>query len=243
MNTILSIDLDILFSPYVGIYNKEIFNDKPCEFLWNTISEFHNIWDFRINIDYLTYIQNIFNIYTQQVKTIYIGTDHSSILTAIEEEKNNLSQPYLFDIYNIDYHHDVVYGDAQQDRIIRCGTADCGNWVGFLSYYNLINKYYWYRGIGSEFDKKIMLHSEVVPNMDRFLFDDSFPLDLNIDLLFISISPPWIPNCYYSQIEELLLKLPQEKIKYYKYPFFINEDKPKFLFLKGDKYNDYFNFI
>lgn len=242
MNTILSIDLDILFSPYVGIYNKDIFNDKSLEYLWQSLSKTYNIWDFKINEEFLLYIKNILKVYIPQVKTIYIGNDHSSILSAIELEKNNFNIPYLFDIYNIDYHHDVVYNDNQQTKIIKCGTADCGTWIGYLNYYKMINKYYWYRGIGSEFNQDIMLYSEVVPSMERFLFNKDFPLNLNIDLLFISISPPWIPNCYYSKIVDLISFLPQEKIKYFKYPFFINEDKPNFLLLKGDKFYDYFNF-
>lgn len=242
MNTILSIDLDILFSPYVGIYNSYIFNDKPCEYLWSSIEQDFNIWDFRINEKYLNYLKDILDNYIPQVKTIYLGKDHSSILTAIEIEKDNLNKPYNFTIYNIDYHHDVVYGDSQQDKIIRCGTADCGNWVGYLSYYKMVEKYYWYRGVGSEFNKRIMLHSELIPNMDRYIFDNTFPLDLDINLLFISISPPWIPNCYYSKISTLLENLPQDKIKYFEYPFFTNENKPNFLLLKGDKSNDYFSF-
>jgi len=113
MNTILSIDLDILFSPYVGIYNKDIFNDKSLEYLWQSLSKTYNIWDFKINEEFLLYIKNILKVYIPQVKTIYIGNDHSSILSAIELEKNNFNIPYLFDIYNIDYHHDVVYNDNQ----------------------------------------------------------------------------------------------------------------------------------
>ena len=62
MNTILSIDLDILFSPYVGIYNKDVFNDKPLEFLWSeSMSKHYNIWDFKINEEYIKIIKNILN--------------------------------------------------------------------------------------------------------------------------------------------------------------------------------------
>lgn len=242
MNTILSIDLDILFSPYVGIYDKIVYNDKPLEFLWDSIEKTYNIWDFRINEKYYDNIKKILNNYISQVSTIYIGNDHSSILNAIELEKENFQLPYQFDIYNIDYHHDVVYNDNQWDKIIRSGISDCGCWIGYLSYYKFINKYFWYRGSGSEFNQDIMLNSDVISKMERFLLNDNFPLDLNIDLLFISISSPWIPNCYYSKIQDIILELPQEKIKYFQNPFFINENKPKFLFLKGDKFNDYFNF-
>ena len=243
MNTILSIDLDILFSPYIGIYDRIVHNDKPLEFLWNSIEKFYNIYDFEINKNYYQIIENILNNYNKQVNTIYIGNDHSSILKAIDEEKNNFQIPYNFNIYNIDYHHDVVYRDDQWDKIIRCGTTDCASWVGYLSYNKLINNYIWYRGIGSEFNKEIMLNSNTISKMDKFLFNETFPLNLKIDLLFISLSLPWIPNCYYSKIRDLILTLPQDKIKYYKYPFFINEDKQNFLLLKGDKCNDYFNFI
>ena len=244
MNTILSIDLDILFSPYVGIYNKDIFDNKSTDFLWSCVSSQYNIWDFRINDNYLIYLKNILNIYINQINYIYIGYDHSSILKAIEKEKNNFSTPYKFNIYNIDYHHDIFYGELEKDEIINQNIANCGDWVGFLNYNNFIEKYYWYRGIGSEFDKtQMIINSKIFPlTMEHFIFDNSFPNNLQIDLLFIAISPHWIPSCYYSKVQTFLLNLPQEKIKFLKYPFFVNGNRPNFLSLKGDKINDYFNF-
>ena len=243
MNNILSIDLDILFSPYVGIYDKFIFDNKPCEYLWNQIKSFHNPLDFKINTYYFKYIENIFNNYKKQIPIIYIGNDHSSILNAIEEEKENLEYPYKFNIYNIDYHHDIVYTEAQRTDILEYNMTTCGNWVGYLNYNKLINQYYWYRGQGSEFNQDICNYPLIMPNNIKIsLFNNNFPLDLNIDLFFISISPQWIPTQYYDQIKNLLLKLFDKKIKHFKYPFFVNEGKPNFLSIKGDKINNYFNF-
>lgn len=243
MNTILSIDLDILFSPNVGIYNKDIYDNKSTDFLWDCLSQQYNIWDFRINNNYLEYLRDILNNYVNQIEYIYIGYDHSSILTAIEQEKNNLLIPYKFNLYNIDYHHDIYYGNLEKDEIIHQKIANCGDWVGFLNYNKFIEKYYWYRGIGSDFNKEEMLSQDLVPlDMDRSVFDNTFPKNLKIDLLFIAISPHWIPPCYYSNIKNFLLELPQEKIKFLKYPFFVNGNRQKFLSLKGDKINDYFNF-
>ena len=121
--------------------------------------------------------------------------DHSGILTAMEHQKKNFDFPYEFDLYNIDYHHDIFYDQYQNEEIINNKQAHCGNWVGFLTYYKFINKYYWYYGEGSFLneDQLIGINFQAFPDTTRFLLNKNFDKKLNIDLLYISISPQWIP--------------------------------------------------
>lgn len=239
-NTILSIDLDIIFSPYVGIYNKFIENNIPCESIWQNIQEIYSINDFEPNQQYLNLIIEIIKNYQNQINKIYIGEDHSNILEAIEKEKNNFLLPYKFDIYNIDYHHDIFYTEQQGQRIAEHRIADCGSWVGYLTYFDYINKYYWYCGKGSEVEENRLMESNehAVPQTEKILFN-SFPQNLNIDLLYISLSWPWIPINHYDIIKNIIDIIPNEKIVFLKYPFFYNRQKQNFLNNIGEQYYYY----
>ncbi len=241
MNTILSIDLDILFSPYIGIYNNFIL-DYEIQNIWDKIKDQCDISLFTYNQDYFNVIKQILSIYQKQVDKIYIGFDHSSILTAIEDKKNNFTLPYEFTIYNIDYHHDIFYGDRQSEEIKK-NIINCGDWVGFLTYNKLLIYYYWYYGIGSSLSEKelIKINNEAYPSMVKQFFNNNFDLDLKIDLLFISISPQWIPPDQYQIIKDLLLTLPKEKIKFLEDPYLYKN----FLSIQKSKlYNiSYFDFL
>lgn len=232
MDTILSIDLDILMSPYCGIYNHFIDTEKDDEFLWDFIGKIHQITEFNINEDYEKIIINILNNYIQKVDKVYIGYDHSSILSAIQEERNSLNQNYLFNIYNIDYHHDIFYNDIQKKNIIDSKYADCGSWVGFLNYYNCVNSYHWVKGIGAEFDTNQIYDDNFCPkNLFIHTLDNNFPLDIpNIKILYITKSNPWFPQHCLIKINDIIENnIPQNKIKYLEGPYSINHNKLSFL--------------
>lgn len=231
MNNILSIDLDILLSPYVGIYNNAVNTSGSCHWIWHTIDSIFETKYFTINQSYQEKLKTILNYYSKQVNKIYIGFDHSSILTAIENEKEKFKTPYKFDIYNIDYHHDIFYSDTQEKDITAMGIAGCGNWVGFLTYHNFVNHYCWYNGIGSNFEieKMVEINKNLIPHMEKHLFDEEFEYPSNVDVLFISISPQWIPLQQYDNIKQFLLQLPQEKIEFIQEPFFNSIEEKNFL--------------
>lgn len=232
MDTIISIDLDILMSPYCGIYNNLVKPDQDRQFNWEKIEEVIDINGFELNQEYKQIVEDIITKYSEQVDKIYVGYDHSTILNAIELEKENLNQDFVFDLYNIDYHHDIYYGDYQKEMIIDQHLACCGNWVGFLSYYNHINKYYWYKGIGGDYipdlysnDRDIHLNIDI-----QRLKETDFPDHLNnVKILYISCSYPWIPLRLSKKLGDFLLSLPQNKIYYLDGVYSSNYDRKKFL--------------
>lgn len=243
-NTILSIDLDIIFSPYIGIYNNYVLNNIPNKDIWEKIQELYYINDFELNKKYNNLILEIIKEYQNKVKTIYIGEDHSSILQAIQNEKLNFNTPYKFDLYNIDYHHDIFYSEDQGKRISQYELCDCGSWVGYLSYFNYLNEYYWFCGQGSNLEQKLLLDSEpqAVPKTYKILFNE-FPMDLNIDLMFISLSFPWMPLNKNDEINNILNTIDKTKIKFLKYPFFYNNQKQNFLNNKCEQYYNNFAWL
>lgn len=236
MNNILSIDLDILFSPYIGIYNNMINNFTSIELNWHIINDAYNLEDFKPYPLYIDLITKIINKYKD--KKFYIGLNHSSILTAIENSKFFLQQPYKFNLYNIDYHHDIFYGDDQVKMLKQCNTANCGNWVGFLNQNHFINIYYWFKGLGSFFNPTALQESypEAIPEkIYTKIFDESTIDELiDIDLIFISISPEWIPINYYDTLFSILDNIPKDKIEYIEYPFFIGYEGRNFLNIKRE---------
>lgn len=242
MNTILSIDLDIIFSPYIGIYNTLVNSNQTNEIIWKSIATAYNINDFIPNEDYLQLIINLINKYSKQVNKIYIGLDHSCILEAIQLEKEKLKYPYKLTIHNIDYHHDIFYGEEQAFKLKRYNTASCSNWVGFLTINNFIQYYYWYYGQGSCYNQKMLEQEcyEAIPQMIVSPFKN-INTNLNIDILFISISSDWIPPQYYNMIKEIILDIPVEKRYYIKYPYFIGNEEKDFLTLHRDSSFNYFN--
>lgn len=246
MNTILSIDLDILFAPYIGIYNNLIKNNYNCEEIWESINQIYTITDFIPNLEYCKIIIAILQYYSEKIDKIYIGQDHSSILTAIELEKKQLDSPYKFNLYNIDFHHDIGYGDIKLVEDIQEGRVNCGSWVGYLNYFHFLNNYYWYDACGSQFDNYKMSNDfkELLPNnFERKLLSNNFPINLNIDLLYIAISPPWIPVCYYDIIKEILKTINKNKIKYLPNAYQEGNLKKPFLSLEGEKGYEVFNFL
>ena len=97
MDSILSIDLDIVFSPYVEIYNTAISREES----WEELSKKYDINSFIPNSEYISIIAKILNKFEPLVKQIYISNCHHDILKYIQNDINI--------IYNIDYHHDICY--------------------------------------------------------------------------------------------------------------------------------------
>lgn len=121
-------------------------------------------------------------------------------------------------------------------------TASCSNWVGFLTINNFISDYYWYYGQGSCYNQ-IMLEKEclkAVPKIFTIPFQD-IQINLDIDILFISISPNWIPPQFYSLIKKIIEIIPIEKRYYLPYPYFIGNEEKDFLTLHRESTYNYFN--
>ncbi len=214
--TILSIDLDILMSPYCGIYNQFISGvDRVGS--WAEAKALLNISDFTINSEYKNTITDIISTYQNQVDKVYVGEDHGTILKALEAE--NLLNEDL-NIINIDYHHDINYTILKSDRNKNVNDffeeAAVSHWAGYLLYKNNHNFYTWYRGIGSEFNLKFFMSMSIVPlnykNFKQEIFNNTFPLDMKIDMLYIVPSLPWIPKHCDKELNEVLNLVDPNKV-------------------------------
>ena len=201
MNSILSIDLDIIFSPYVEKYNTAVSRGKT----WEDIAQEYDIKTFVPNLEYILIIQKLLKKFAPLVDKIYISDCHHDILKCIQDEINI--------IYNIDYHHDICYGPDDY-MAIQNNISTIGNWVGFLQYYSTIIFYYWYCGHGSVIENNFYQNYPlVIPKQIKkdYLENINFNSILNPDLIFISISSPWIPPNNKNIINDILKLIPEEK--------------------------------
>ena len=126
-----------------------------------------------------------------------------------------------------------------KNDILKTGNqARCDNWVGFLQQNGFLKQYAWYYGIGSICDEEsiILENRKAMPYMNRALFDENTINNINnIDMIFISISPQWIPINQYNLIELFLVDLPEEKIQFIKKPFFDSAEEKSFLTMQCQK--------
>lgn len=241
-NQILSIDLDILFSNSLGLCTT--FSERmPREVFWKRVYQDFKPEFFNCNQDYYNKLTKILNLYANRVDKIYVGQDHSSIIEALDLEKSNFNN-YSFNIHNIDFHHDISYGQTDEDEVVESFICNCGSWVGLLNHCGYINSYTWYYGFGSNFREKALFSEEnpLTPRrVDRISFEYSgFPMDLDIKMLYITFSPLWIPYGQESVILKLLNSLPSDKIVFLKDPYFNNQERKDFL---NHSYNkERFNF-
>ena len=238
MYNIISIDLDILTSPCGSAYKDLISNYYNREYNFSNISNFIDIDKLPFNQQIYQKIWQIIQYYEQQVDVVYLGFDHSSILNAIEKEKNKFNNDYRFNIYNIDFHHDIVYGTNDEEQIVNSNICNCGNWIGYLNFNNYIKNYVWYKGIDSFFDREKLtdIKNPFCPKKLKVEDDlNNFPLDLNITILYITFSPSWVPINFDNKIIQLLNNI-QKPIYYYPGPFFSNYQQVDFLNNKAKKF-------
>lgn len=231
-NHILSIDLDIIFSNSLGLCTS--FSDRMArEAFWDQVYRDFKKEYFQPNREYCKQLKKILNSYIYKVDKIYIGQDHSSIIQALDMEKDKFNKDYSFDIHNIDFHHDISYGQTDEDEVTESFVCNCGSWVGLLNHCGYINSYTWYYGFGSNFREKALLGGDnpLTPRrLHRLPFENiNFPMELDIKMLYITFSPLWIPYGQEDIVFNILNSLPKEKIVFLKDPYFCNQERKDFL--------------
>lgn len=230
MNNILSIDLDILFSPGLGLCHD--FPDKmPREIFWENVYKDFDKEFFNYNKEYYNALKKIVEHYTNKVEKIYIGKDHSSIIEALDLEKKHFLN-YSFDIYNIDFHHDIGYSINDEEEVVHNFVCNCGNWVGLLNHSGYINKYSWYYGYGSVYKTNVLddNRNPLTPrNMNKKEFSNSFPENLDLKMLYITYSPLWIPLGQENIIKEIISLIPKEKRVYLNEAYYSISTRKNFL--------------
>lgn len=190
---ILSIDIDAFVPCHA--YAKHMNFDVNAEIAWNIIDTIGI--DYSVNKDALSKCMEILEKKCQHAKVRIIG-EHDEIIGVMQEFKCKDST-----VYNIDYHHDLGYGNDDLELNIE-------NWVRFAKEYNLMKDYHWiHRPLSDIRYSSPFYHT-------RTCLDD---LDLNnmneIDLVVICISHHFTPKKYWDAIPNVLLSNIKGDLKHF----------------------------
>ena len=181
MKTILTIDFDICMKEAIESYNH--FPDNlPWEERFKTITLLRNLpfnaQSFQKIFKYMCFL------FTKIDKNnVHFINQHHYILNYIDK-----NDKYI--IINIDHHHDWCYKDSEFNNNI--DKVNCGNWVKYLSDINCLEEYIWIKNKNS---------SDLINQQQIFKIYDIESCSLlnfsNIDEIYISLSPEFVPPYYY----------------------------------------------
>lgn len=211
IKNVLSIDMDILSWECIELYNDRVgLTGKRFKEFWDELESLIHINKFLVKDEKL--LKSLKSLILKKAKDIDVCNisfikDHDMLLNRLCQSKDNTSD--RFNIYNVDHHHDIYYGDDLRDEAYRFDFATLGNWVYYLGINDKIEKYYWIKDRYSKPFPKV--ESIDLP----FPFDESLKLDdlegIRFDYLFISLSPDFFPYKFWDEYFEI--KKEVEKLK------------------------------
>lgn len=184
MKKVVTIDFDIIMHPSIEVYND---SDMSVD---EYLSKYNFLGIMGADLELYQRLTNfILGFDKDKIKFIY---SHKEIVRFIKEKNE------IIDLYNIDHHHDLGYGERTQ-WATPLKTYNDGNWVKKLWDLKLINKYIWLKDYNS---------SDVVSRGNKFLTDKHFIFNFNLselsgaDELYLCLSPEWVPQ-YYKYLYDL----------------------------------------
>lgn len=222
IKNVLSIDIDYFMSPCIQLYNGCVPNimhkigDKfgqqetghygmHLEDFWKYMNEelfcekfysYDEIKFEKVQKLLLDKAKNIFNY------NIYFGKEHDSILTFLCGDK--AKKDCVYNVYNIDHHHDLYYHIKAREEIERFSFANLSDWVWYLYEFNKLNNYYW---ISNEESQKPFFDIKDYKVLDTIydIKDVSELENIDFDYIFVCKSEYYVPLKYHFLFDTLRL--------------------------------------
>ena len=193
---ILSIDMDYILAPCINLYNDMVLASNSPEKVWENINNLRNI-DKHISYDNdnLRYVFNIFTSALSKLKNkknVTFATNHDAILFELASKKYEKD---IFEIYNIDHHHDIFYNEESRKDIDNFDVATVANWVWYLDKYNKFSQYNWICNTNSFFPKDDIKSNGKMNAFTRDKIESIFDIE-EWDYIFVCNSPHWFPRDY-----------------------------------------------
>lgn len=194
---VLSIDLDYIMGPSIVLYNDLVGNPEFAgKRFWEKIEELRGIEDYlKYDEESLLFLVGLFtrSIKDLQARNIFFAKEHDMILEFLCGNKEKASE--TFEIFNIDHHHDIYYGDRQKEEVDRFDFACLANWVYYLGKNEKIAKYHWIKN-----EKSIAFPEEDIKDL---VFPVDFSLsrdnlwDIDFDYVFVCQSSEYLPRKFH----------------------------------------------
>lgn len=208
IRSILSIDFDFIMSPCINLYNSYCYGNQNPSIIWENIK--HEIGDIEQHLKYdaasLLLLDKI--IKRSGIINIIKINSHDDLIREIIENQEEDNSNVLYKVYNIDFHHDILYDKEDCSKLRYFNEKKCSNWVGYLYYKGLLKEYHWYKANNSqlpdlnmikeaseELFNKIFIHPyrDLKNELAQSIFDEEF----KPDYLAVALSPQWVPYQYY----------------------------------------------
>lgn len=180
MKNILTIDFDIFMRDSIEAYNNLI--EKTWKERFKIIPSLqHSPFD---GESYQKLTQYLLFLFSSIGKNqIHFLREHHHILNFLDNEE-------VYNIINIDHHHDWCY--KKEDFYQPITNVNCGNWIKYLNDTGHLNSYTWIKNHNSQLpliEQKFLIHNL----KDCNLFNLSV-----FDEIFLIFSPQYVPPYYHS---------------------------------------------
>lgn len=184
MNTVVTIDFDIIMAPSIMFYN-----DKVPGVPWDDLLKDPHYQLLTIDANHY---QKIVSYLTKCIKilpkeNIHFIEDHGRIAHFITTPNSK--------VINIDHHHDLGYGKREDDDR-PADMIHCANWAKILHDKGFIKSYLWVNNSNSSqpFSENNDNNYDWMTTKDfRELDIDELPIP---DELILCLSEPWVPYAY-----------------------------------------------
>lgn len=192
--TILSIDFDIIMYPCINLYNDDVEGNDDPAILWEELEDEYNLE----NYDLLSYDAKVLLelgklIFENKDKPIYFIDSHEEIVDILKTQPTYQDSKY--NLYNVDFHHDLWYRPTDFKEITDKDKYDCSDWLGYLYLTKKIASMTWLKAPNSS-----------MPNIDTYGGDFNLNIlkirdfkklhEIDFDEVFFCLSPQWVPRKY-----------------------------------------------
>lgn len=171
---ILSIDIDCVMEPWIPRYDDDVVGSRVSAIeAWSSVTA---------PVENMTFCDNRWAVVKDILhhvapSHVVFANNHHQILDVMPEGP--------LEILNFDHHHDVDYPGWNEDLPLHEG-----NWVGHLVRQGRVVSYTWYRNDNSE---ELEVGVERPPNYKEVSLPGVDLPEGSFDLVFICLSPNWIP--------------------------------------------------
>lgn len=185
---ILTIDFDIIMAPSIQLYNDIIKGNN--EWTIENMAEIYPLLnyveaDFEIYQKLTNFLNNIAPLVDKE--EIYFIRNHNDIIKYLPPHDD-------VTIYNIDHHHDITYGNPEDEIGYGGSGLGCGNWVKFLLDYNMIQDYIWIHNYTSAPPSDELMEKYPFDDEMCILYEDALDDIPTPDKIIISASFEWVPE-------------------------------------------------
>lgn len=215
---VLSIDMDIIGWQSIALYNNLVGNSGTREeAFWAELEDSLHINQFiKCDEKAFSFIEELFRSVIKKVdkdKILFVK-DHDMILELLCSDPMQAGE--VLDVYNIDHHHDIYYGEAQKEYVDRFDYTSLGCWLYYLGVHDKVGKYYWIKSpYSGDFPREELVELTFPVQSDEI---GSLPydiFDIDFDYVCVCKSPDFLPITLWDRFDKLIEIANKEKNKEY----------------------------